>query len=288
MSTSLRFSLKTTLLIVLAALAASCEGQKPGSNSTSTSSTQNQMKSQDEAARKALETLPAMVTAENFSGMGFSSVEEARTATLGTPVPLRTVGYNKLLEYKAGTPLEQLFDKPEQVIYPVMVGQAVRTSIVVAQQGDGWRIGSVGDRYLGSLLGGGGQRGEPPPANANTTGNTTANANAQVNANTNPNADANANRTANTNANPNASSSPAPGAPSGKVEVISIPGISFDLVSSGEGDQRMLTPVNDLPEAQLFRGRAVRAQDALAALSNYAKEFDRKFGEEIRKRRLVK
>lgn len=252
MCTSLRLRLKSIFLIVLAALAVSCEGRGPMSSSTPATSAQNQMKGHDEAARKALETLPGLVTAENFSAMGFTSVEEARTATLGTPTPLRTVSYNKLLEYQPGAPLAQLFDGPDQFVYPVMVGQAVRTSIVVAQQPEGWRIGTVGDRYLAGLLGQPTQAPAAPTATASPTPTPTSDAVSQ------------------------------------KVELISIPGISVDLISFTEGDQRMLQPVNDLPEAKLVKGRAVREQDALVALSTYAREFDRKYGEEIRKRRLVK
>lgn len=264
MCTSLCLRLKGILLIGLMALAASCENRGPMSSSTPATSAQNQMKGHEEAARKALETLPGLVNAENFTAMGFTSVEEARSATLGTPVPLRTVSYNKLLQYQPGAPLTQLFEGPEQFVYPVMVGQAVRTSIVVAQQPDGWRIGTVGDRYLASLIGQSTQQPGAPTAAASPTASPTP------------------------AASPTATATPTSEAVSRRVELISIPGIGVDLISFTEGDQRMLQPANDLPEAQLVRGRAVREQDALAALSNYAREFDRKYGEEIRKRRLVK
>lgn len=70
-------------------------------------------------------------------------------------------------------------------------------------------------------------------------------------------------------------------------EVISLPGINLDLISITEGGQTLLQPTRDLPKAQLFQGRPVKAEEALAAIGRYVKELDAKFGEEIRRRRLV-
>lgn len=272
MNANLCHSVKGIALIAVVALAASCEGRGPGSSSTPATSTQNQMKGHDEAARKALEALPTLVTAETFSGMGFGSVEEARSAKLGEPTPLRTVSYNKLLEYQPGGTLEQLLEPAQQFVYPVMVGGAVKTSIVVAQQADGWRIGSVGDRHFATILEE--SRNAPSAAPPVTAPNATPGG-------PTPNVTPGANT-------PNATPTPAPDRATRKVDLISIPGINVELISFSEGDQRMLQPTEDLPEAKLTKGRAIREQDALSALANYAKEFDRKYGEEIRKRHLVK
>ena len=229
--------LSTSLLVFAVALSGACASSTE--QESSSSPTQNQMTGHEAAAKKALESLPALVTKDNFSGMGFSSVEEARQVTLGAPIRRRTVGYDKLLNYQPGTPLAQLFEGREEFVYPVQVGQAVRTSIVVAGNAGSWQISSVGDRYLADII-----------SNARQT----------------------------TPATP----------PRTDLELVSMPGINFDLVSFSEGGQAMLQPTRDLPEAKLFRGRAVKAEDALIAISNYAKEFDRKFGQDIRKRRLVR
>ncbi|HEX6850331.1 MAG TPA: hypothetical protein VF139_02905 [Candidatus Polarisedimenticolaceae bacterium] len=248
---SVRRRLQTTAIVVVTVLVVSCGRQEPGSSSAPGASGQNLMKSQDDAARKAMEALPALVTAENFGAMGFASPEEARSAVLGAPVPLRTVSYSKLLEYQPGVPLAQLFDGPLQLVYPVIVGQTPRSAIVVAQQAEGWRIASVGYRYYASLLE---QMKSPPalPSETPTGGRTTVS-----------------------------------DMTSRQVEFVSVPGINVDLLSFGEGDQRFLQPVRGLPEAGLEAGRALHEQEALTALSGYAKAFDRKYGDAIRKRRLV-
>jgi len=230
--------LSTSLLVFAVALSGACASSTEQDPSSTSSPKQNQMTGQEAAAKKALEALPALVTKDTFSGMGFRSIEEASRATLGTPIRRRTVGYDKLLNYKAGTPLAQLFESREEFIYPVLVGQDVRTSIVVAGNASGWQITSVGDRYLANII-----------SNARQT---------------------------------------TPGTPPRTdIELVSMPGINFDLVSFSEGGQAVLQPTRDLPEAKLFTGRSVKADDALIAISNYAKEFDRKYGPEIRKRRLV-
>lgn len=244
--------LSTLLLLFVAALGAACSNTEKGSSSSNGSS-QNQMSGHEAAARKALEALPTLVTQDNFSAMGFGSVEEARSATLGTPTARRTVGYDKLLSYQPGTPLTQLFEGREEFIYPVLVGQEVKTSIVVAANAGGWQISSVGDRYLAEIISGARQTKSPTPSGT-----------------------------------PAATASPTATPPKRTVELVSMPGINFDLVSFTEGDQTLLEPTRDLPEAQLIRGRAVKAEDALVAISNYAKEIDRKYGDEIRKRRLVR
>ncbi|HLL75974.1 MAG TPA: hypothetical protein VK421_12020 [Pyrinomonadaceae bacterium] len=267
-----RIAAYTLALALLSGLGLACDRSRSQSGGDAANQGgSNNMKSQDEAARKALEALPQLVTNDTFKGMGFGSPEEARAAQLGSPVPHKTIAYDRLLQYQPGTRLEQLFAPEEQVVYPIQVGGAVKSSIVVTNNRGAWQISSVGDSYLGNVL-------------AQATASRAA-------------ADAVLTRP------PEGGPSPAPteGRPTPSpqqpaatptqpdaLQLVSIPGLNLDFVAFNRGDRWALIPARDHRELQLSRGRAVSAEQMLPALSNYAREFDRKYGDQIRRRRLVK
>ena len=72
-----------------------------------------------------------------------------------------------------------------------------------------------------------------------------------------------------------------------EVQVVSVPGLNLDFLSIGQGPETMLVPAMDYPELHLARGQRVRANELVPQLVDYAKDFDRKYGEQIRKRKLV-
>lgn len=191
----------------------------------------NSMKTPDEAARKALESLPQLITEANYQSMGFSSLDEVKSAQLGAAVPRRTVSYDALLSMQPGATLSSLFTKDEQFVYPLKVGGAVKSTVSVSKRGEDWQISAIGDSFLAGML-------------SSTTGE--------------------------------------------NLELISIPGLNLDFTAIRQGEDWILIPAQDNPKLNLAKGREVNASAALPAISQYAKEFDKQYGEQIRSRKLVR
>jgi hypothetical protein len=188
---------------------------------------------QDAAAKKALDALSQLVTDANFSAMGFQTREEARRATLGKPIARRLVAYDRLVKSAPDVAITALLEPTEQAVYPVTVGDAVRTSILLTRVGERWQISSIGDASLALLLREAGQLG------------------------------------------------------AADVQIVSVPGLNFDFLGVGQGPEMLLVPAMDYPEIHQTRGRRVPATEVVAVLVAYAKDFDQKYGEQLRQRRLV-
>jgi len=95
-------------------------------------------------AQKALKTFSRLVTKENYKRMGFEDPEEVRTATLGAPLQDFIVRLDKLKSYAPGGRLDELLTATDQVIYPVLVKDQVRSSITISKTGESWQAVSFG------------------------------------------------------------------------------------------------------------------------------------------------
>ena len=251
-------------LICAALLFFSCGTANQDSTRGSSNNGQNQMKSQEEAARKGLDALRQLVTKDNAGSLGFSSPDEAQKAELGQPVPRRTIGYDQILGYKSGTPVAQLFSNDEQVVYPVQSGGNIKSTVALTRNKDSWQVSSVGDSYLAAILAEARAYVSKPPSEKAPPPKSTPG-----------------------DSKPEAAQSPSSGSQATNVQMISIPGISLDVAAVGDGDHLMLLPARDYPEMQLVKGRALPAGEALLNISNYAREFDKKYGDQIRSRKLT-
>jgi len=219
-------------LVLASALVAAC-APLGGRHAQATS---NRMSSPDVAARRAMEDLPRLITPANAAPMGFRSAEEAKAARLGRPIPRRVVGYDTLLNYKAGTALTELFARGEELVYPVEVAGRVASSLTVSHIGDAWQVSSVADGFLGGLI-----------------------------------AKALAMR---------------PDAPS--LQIVSMPGIGMDFAAFQDRNTWVFLPARDYDEVKLSEGRTVSADKALSAISDYAKDLDHRYGDQIRNRKLLR
>lgn len=97
-----------------------------------------------EAATQGLETLRQIITAQNYKGMGFESVDEVKSATLGEPLGVFYVHLDQLKEYQPGSDPEKLLTDVGQMVYPVAVKDQVRSSVVVAKSDDVWKAARSG------------------------------------------------------------------------------------------------------------------------------------------------
>ena len=105
-------------------------------------------------AQKALKTFSRLVTKENYKRMGFEDPEEVRTATLGAPLQDFIVRLDKLKSYVPGGRLDELLTATDQVIYPVLVKDQVRSSITISKTGESWQAVSFGGPNFIKLISG--------------------------------------------------------------------------------------------------------------------------------------
>ena len=95
-------------------------------------------------AQEALKTFSRLVTKVNFGRMGFESLEEVSSATLGAPLQDFIVRLDKLKKYEPGVNPDELLTATNQVIYPVLVKDQVRSSITISKTGASWKAVSFG------------------------------------------------------------------------------------------------------------------------------------------------
>jgi hypothetical protein len=105
-------------------------------------------------AQKALKTFSRLVTKENYKRMGFEDPEEVRMATLGAPLQDFIVRLDKLKNYAPGGRLDELLKATDQVIYPVLVKDQVRSSITISKTGESWKAVSFGGPNFIKLISG--------------------------------------------------------------------------------------------------------------------------------------
>lgn len=90
------------------------------------------------AATAGLDTLRALARS-NFSAVGFTSATEATGATLGEPFVVFLVRLDALRAVTATTDPGSLLTGGDQVIYPVLLGGAARSSVALARKGAAWQ-----------------------------------------------------------------------------------------------------------------------------------------------------
>jgi hypothetical protein len=104
------------------------------------------------AAERSLDTLAKLANARNYQALGFQSESEARSVSLGMPLPMTMVGLNPLKAYRRGDDPLPLFIEQKSVLYPAMVAGDVRSSIVVSQGANGaWEDSSFGNARLARM-----------------------------------------------------------------------------------------------------------------------------------------
>ncbi len=98
------------------------------------------------AAEAGLAKLSAFANEDTYAEMGFESAKEVSRARLGSPISMMMVRLDELQAYDPeGDPKALMHDTKEK-LFPVFVGGAARTAIVVRPDDSGkWQMVSVGD-----------------------------------------------------------------------------------------------------------------------------------------------
>jgi len=104
------------------------------------------------AATQSLAVFRQLVNNQNYKELGFESVDEVANATLGDPLPVVFVRLDQLREYHEGTDLNGLLSQTNQMNYPVMARDQVRSSVVVEQVNGRWKTSTLGNGALAKLI----------------------------------------------------------------------------------------------------------------------------------------
>ncbi len=105
------------------------------------------------AAREGLATLTQLATEKNFQQLGFTSLEEVKTAKLGEPLADFIVPLDRLKAYQSGSDPNPLLVSSGRMIYPVMSADAVRSSVTVQKMEGKWAPVAYGSASLAVLAG---------------------------------------------------------------------------------------------------------------------------------------
>jgi hypothetical protein len=143
---------EVVFLVSIALLVSGCKGRMlpvgqgnqsadPAANATS-----------QEAAQAGLKVMQSLVGAENYQGLGFSSVDQAKNAQLSDPLKLYSVPLDALSAYKGDANAAGLLHDAHKLIYPVTVDQQVVSSLSATQHDDGWRATEFGNSALTRAL----------------------------------------------------------------------------------------------------------------------------------------
>lgn len=97
------------------------------------------------AAAGALASIPQLVAdGASPKDLGFRSQAEIAQARLGIPIPESRVSLADLEGYAPGTAPRTLLKPTGRLIYPILVGEAARSSVIVAERGNRWSVVAIG------------------------------------------------------------------------------------------------------------------------------------------------
>lgn len=103
-------------------------------------------------ATKSLSEFSKLVTEQNSVSMGFHDPNEVRSATLGQPLQVFKVGLDSLRDYRTSEDPKKLLHSGDEVIYPVLLQDAARSSITLAKVGNEWKAIAFGEPQLVKLI----------------------------------------------------------------------------------------------------------------------------------------
>ncbi len=101
-----------------------------------------------QAASNAITTLQKLVTEQNYKSLGFSSMDEVKSAALAAPLPMFNIGLDRLKSYQAGQDVNALLTASSETIYPVTVGGQVRSSVTVVKKESGYTTAGFGNAEI--------------------------------------------------------------------------------------------------------------------------------------------
>ena len=143
------------MLLPLFVLGAACNRDGGGQQANSNQGGQQQQQTfadAESAATQALATFRTLVNAQNYKDFGFESADELASARLGVPLRVYFVRLDQLREYQPGSDPNRLLNDLNQMNYPVLSRDKVRSSVVVQQVDNRWRLSKLGQGGLAQQI----------------------------------------------------------------------------------------------------------------------------------------
>lgn len=98
----------------------------------------------EKVARGTLPAFGELVTDRNCKAMGFDSPRQAKEVRLGIPLRIFMVELASLKKYRPGDEPDALVRPLDQVLYPVLVGDQTRSSMVISRIDEVWQPTEIG------------------------------------------------------------------------------------------------------------------------------------------------
>ena len=108
----------------------------------------------EEAASNALMDLQKLVNEQNYKNLGFQSMGEVKQARFGQPMVVYYLGLERMKAYQTGQDANGLLTLSAETIYPVMVGDNVRTGVSIIHGEQGYESSSFGNADIVKRLSG--------------------------------------------------------------------------------------------------------------------------------------
>jgi len=103
-------------------------------------------KDQQATARMGLDAINRLVTAETLQYTDYKDLSEVAKSRLGDPMKVYTLGLDDIDKYADGKTAAQLFREDDSFVYPVYVGDEIRSSVAIQKVGGKWEIMELGGR----------------------------------------------------------------------------------------------------------------------------------------------
>jgi len=103
-------------------------------------------------AKQAMITLDKLTNEQNNQVMGFENLEEVNKIKLGAPIQIFNIRLDELLKYDSDNDPAMILSGGQNYIYPVMIGNEVRTSIELDKIQNEWQATKFGGTNSIKLL----------------------------------------------------------------------------------------------------------------------------------------
>lgn len=189
----------------------------------------------DSAAASSIHVLQTLASNEKLKGAVNLSADEVNQLQVGKAIPVQEISYNGLLKSNpdsiAAPPVDM--SQKSQMIYPLQINSAIKTTALVYGNGSEWKLSSAGDNKHVELL----SMQRPDSA--------------------------------------------------GNISLMDVPGLGISFLKYTINGQNFYVPNRSIPSVKIEKGRPIPERQALQSIAIYARQFDEKYGKDIKNKKLV-
>lgn len=213
----------------------SCQNKQNENNHNNGQQMPDIFASPDSAAATAIHVLQAITSNEKLKGAVNLTSDEVKQLRVGKAIPVQEISYDNLLNANPdsiSTPPVELSQR-SQMLYPLLINSAIKTTALVHGNGTEWTLSSAGDNRHVELLS------MQKPENASD------------------------------------------------LRLMDVPGLGISFLSYTIDGQSFYMPNKSIPSANIEKGHAVPERQMLRSLAIYARQFNEKYGKDIKNHRFA-